>query len=92
MDLNARVTVIFARVDENFQTATPFNSVIYLFFILIPINNKVLLILDTKYQRNIPSHFGERNLNAWVDVNFFRVDVIFKRPLRPNSATDFFSF
>ena len=31
MDLNARVNVIFARVDENFQTATRSNSVIYFF-------------------------------------------------------------
>ena len=39
---------------------------------------KVLLILHTKFQPNIPSHFGERDLNAWVDVNFFRVDVNFQ--------------
>ena len=33
----------------------------------------VLLILHTKFQPNIPSHFGEMDLNARVDVNFFRV-------------------
>ena len=49
-----------------------------IFFILIPINIKVLLILHTKFQPNIPSNFGERDLHAWVDVNFFRVDVYFQ--------------
>ena len=70
MDLNARADVSFARVDVNCQTVTEPNSVIF-FFILIPINIKVLLILHTKFKPNIPSHFGERDLNAWVDVNIF---------------------
>ena len=39
---------------------------------MIPINIKVLLILLTKFQPNILSHFGETDLNAWVDVNFFK--------------------
>ena len=47
-------------------------------FILIPISIKVLLILHTKFQPNIPSHFGDMDLNAWVDVNFFRVDINFQ--------------
>ena len=42
------------------------------------INIKVLLIFHTKFQPNIPSHFGEMDLNVWVDVNFFRVDVNFQ--------------
>ena len=37
---------------------------------------KVLLILHTKFQSNIPSHFGEMDLNAQVDVNGFRIDVM----------------
>ena len=54
-------------------------SVLHIFWhILIPINIKVLLILHTKFQPNIPSQFGERDLNAWVDVNVFRVDVNFR--------------
>ena len=48
------------------------------FFILIPINIKVLLILHTKFQPNIPSHFDVMDLNALADINFFRVDVYFK--------------
>ena len=78
MALNTRVNVNFARVDINFQTVTVTYFCYNFFFILIPINNKVLLILHTKFQPNIPSHFGERDLNAWVDVNFFRVDVYFQ--------------
>ena len=64
MDLNARIDVNFARVDVNFQ-----------YFILIPINIKVLLILHTKFQPNIPCHFGVIYLNATVDVNFQTVIV-----------------
>ena len=60
MDLNARVDMNFARADINFQT-----------IILITISIKVLFILHTKFQPNIPSHFGEMDLNAWVDENFF---------------------
>ena len=48
-------------------------------------------VLHTKFQPNIPSHFGEIDLNAWVDINFLGSTYIFKRPLWPNSATDFFS-
>ena len=71
MDLNTRVNINFARVDVNFRTVT-------VTYILIPINFKVLLILHTKFQPNIPCHFGERDLNAWVDINFFRVDANFQ--------------
>ena len=60
MDLNARVDMNFARADINFQTV-----------ILITISIKVLFILHTKFQPNIPSHFGEMDLNAWVDEIFF---------------------
>ena len=76
MDLNAWVYVNFARVDVNFQTVTVF-LFYYIFSILMPVNIKVLLILYTKFQPNIPSHFGEMDLNARVDVNFFGVDVNF---------------
>ena len=78
MDLNARVDVYFARVDMNFQTVTATLFLTNFFFSLIPINIKVLLILHTKFQPNIPSHFGEMDFNALVDVNFFRVDVYFQ--------------
>ena len=76
MDLNARVDVKFAGVDVNFQRVT----VTYFFFfvILIIVNTKVPLIPHTKFQPNIPSHLGEMDLNARVDVNFFRVDVHFQ--------------
>ena len=47
-------------------------------YILTPINIKVLLIFHTKFQPNISCHFGEMDLNAWVDVNFFRVDINFQ--------------
>ena len=50
----------------------------YNFFYFDTNQHKFLLILHTKFQPNIPSHFGERDLNAWVDVNFFRVDVNFQ--------------
>ena len=54
MDLNARVDVNFARVDINFKQSLP-----QIFFILISVNTKVPLILHTKFQPNILSHFGE---------------------------------
>ena len=41
----------------------------HFFVILIPIN--ILLMLTTKYQPNILSHFREMYLNALVDVIFF---------------------
>ena len=50
----------------------------YCDLILLPININVVLILHTKFQPNIHSHFGEMNLNAWVDVNLFRVDLNFQ--------------
>ena len=62
MDLNARVDVNFARVDENFQMVTVTLFYYNFFFILILISIKVLLILHTKFQPNIPSHFGEMDL------------------------------
>ena len=65
MDFNARVDVNFAWVDVNFQTV----SVTLL--ILMPINIKVLLILQRNFQPNIVSHFGEMDLNSRVDIKFF---------------------
>ena len=55
MNLNERN---FFRVDANLQMiiVTQFR---YIFFILISINIKVLLILHTKFQPNIPSPSGE---------------------------------
>ena len=35
-------------------------------------------MLHTKFQPNILSHFGEMDLNARVNVNFFRADVNFQ--------------
>ena len=69
MDLNARVNISFARVDENFQTVT---------VTLFCINIQVLLLLHTKFQPNIPSNFGEMDFNAWVDLNFFWVVLNFQ--------------
>ena len=65
MELNARVNVKFARGDINFQTVTDL-VLLYFFFILIPMNIKVLLILHTKFQLNIPSHFGERDFQTTI--------------------------
>ena len=50
MDLNALVDINFFRVDVNFRTA-----------ISISINIKVLLILHTKFQPNIPIRSGEND-------------------------------
>ena len=68
MDLNAWVVVNFARVDENFQTVTVTEFRYRFFFILISISIKVLLILQTKFQLNIPSNYGENG-----DFNSFLV-------------------
>ena len=38
-------------------------------------------VLHTKFQPNIPGHFGEIDLNAWVDIHFLGSTYIFKRPL-----------
>ena len=70
MDLNARVDVNFARVDVNFQMVTVTYSVNIFFFILIPINIKVLLILQTKFQPNIPSHLEKWTKNAQLTYIF----------------------
>ena len=35
-------------------------------------------MLHTKFQQNVPSHSEEMDLNARVDENFVRVEVIFK--------------
>ena len=51
---------------------------------------KVLLILHTKFQPNIPSHFGEMDLNAWVDVKFFRVIVIIQTAIATSFRYRFF--
>ena len=48
------------------------------FFILISVNTNVPFIPHTKFQPKIPSHFGEMDLNARVDVNLFGVDVNFQ--------------
>ena len=69
MDLHARVDVNFARVDINFQTVTVTFFVIL--FILISVNTMVPLILHIKFQPNIPSHFGEMDLNKRVALIFF---------------------
>ena len=53
MDLNARVDINFAKVDVNFQMVS------VIFFTLISVNTKVALIPHTKFQPNIPGHFGE---------------------------------
>ena len=78
MDLNARVDINFAGVDINSQTFTGTQFCYNIFFILISINIKVLLILHTKFQPNIPRHFEEMDLNDVVDLNFFRLDVNFQ--------------
>ena len=52
MDLNACVDVNFFRVNINFQMAIV-TIPLQIFFILISINIKVLLILHTKFQPNI---------------------------------------
>ena len=62
MDLYAKVKVNFLSV-----TVTLF---CYIFFILISINNQALLKLHKKIQLNLLFHFGEMDLNAWVDVIF----------------------
>ena len=77
MDLNARVDVNFAR-DDVVSNGHCDLILLTFFFILIPINIKVLLILHTKFQPNILTHFGEMDLNARVDISFFRVDVNFQ--------------
>ena len=63
MNLNASVDVNFARVDVIFKRSRRPNSVNNFSFILIPISIKVLLILHTKFQPNIPSHFGDVNFS-----------------------------
>ena len=67
MDLKARLYVNFAMVDMNLQMgiATKFRNI---FFTLISLNTKVPLILQTKFQPNIPSHSGEK-----VDFNGYAI-------------------
>ena len=62
MDLNARVDVNFARAECKCSNGHCDLILHNFFFILISINIKVLLILHTKFQPNIPSHFGEMDL------------------------------
>ena len=76
MDLHARVDVNFTRVDENFKSHC--DLFCYKIFILISVNTKVPLILHIKFQPNIPSHIGEMDLNARVNVTFFRVNINFQ--------------
>ena len=59
MDLNAWVDVNSFRVDANFQTAIVTYFRFRFFFFLKSIIIKVLLILHTKFQPNIPSRSGE---------------------------------
>ena len=67
MDLNARVDINFARVDVNFQTVTETYFRYRFFFYFDIINIKVLLVLHTKFQLNIPSHSGENgNFNSFA--------------------------
>ena len=47
-------------------------------FILISLNTSVPFIFHTKFHPNIPSHLGEMDLNAWVDINFVSVDISFQ--------------
>ena len=58
MDLNAWVDVKFFRIDV-FSNDHSDLILLQNFFILISINIKVLLILHTKFQPNIPNHSGE---------------------------------
>ena len=81
MDSNARVDVNFARVECKFSNVHCDLILSQFFFFLISINIKILLILKTKFQPNIPSHFGEMDINARVDVNFLGSMYIFKPPL-----------
>ena len=62
----------------NFKIVTVTYFCKHFVFILIPVNIKVLLIFHTKFQPDIPNHFGEMDLNARVNVNIFRVDVNFQ--------------
>ena len=92
MDLNASVDVNFVKVDVNFQTVTVTLFCSQFFFSLIPIDNKVLFMLHTKFQPNIPGHFGEMDLNARVDVNFFRVEENVQMTIVAAFLYRFFSF
>ena len=78
MDLNAGIDINFARVHVNFSNGHCDLILLPIFFILITIKIKVLLISHTKFQPNILSQFGEMDLNARVNVNFFRVAVNFQ--------------
>ena len=91
MALNARIDVNFARVDVNFQTVTV-TLICNKIFFLIPINIKVLLILHTKFQPNILSNFGDKNLNARFDVISLRVDVNFQTANMTRFRYRFFLF
>ena len=70
MDLNARVNVNCAWVDVNFSNGHCVLILLPIFIISIPINITVLLILHTKFQTNIPSQFGEMDLNSRVAIIF----------------------
>ena len=60
MDLYESVDIHFARLDKNIQMViVTYFCYRFLFFILISFNIKVLIILHTKFQPNIPSHSGE---------------------------------
>ena len=70
MDLNIRVDVKIARVDVNYQTVTVTKFYDIFFFVLISFNTKVPLILQTRYQLNIPSHFLRNRLKCQGRRNF----------------------
>ena len=54
------------------QQLTQVSDVAHGPLVLISVNIKAQLILHTKFQPNIPSHFGEIDLNVRVDVKFLR--------------------
>ena len=60
MDLNARVDVIFLGRRKRLNCHRDLIP-LQIFFILIPINTKALLISHTKFQPNIPSRSGEND-------------------------------
>ena len=52
------------------------------------INIKVLLICHTKFQPNIPSHFGEMDFNACINVNFIQAqDILIIAKIRKGNNT-----
>ena len=77
MDLNARADINFARVDVNFQPATV-TQFCYLFFFSFQSTPRFHLYPIQNFSQIYQSYFGEMDLNARVDVIFFRVNVNFQ--------------